>query len=118
MNRIPTLRELAAQGASPARARMAEIAQLALQAGDMARMDYDFLYDEVRHLLAIGYNVIERRRDTGYYDLLASEAASRYSSRSRKDSCRSRAGSRWGDCSSTRAAGRRCFPGAVRCSST
>jgi cellobiose phosphorylase len=71
---MPTLRELAAQGASHAGDRLAEIAQLELQAGDMARMDYDFLYDEVRHLLAIGYNVTERRRDTGYYDLLASEA--------------------------------------------
>ena len=80
-----TLRELAgldgealpalvAQGASRARARLAEIAQLALQAGELARMDYDFLYDEVRHLLAIGYNVSDRRRDPGYYDLLASEA--------------------------------------------
>ncbi|MEK6243979.1 MAG: glucoamylase family protein [Pseudomonadota bacterium] len=74
MNTIPTLRELAAHGVSPARARMEEIAQLALQAGEMARMDYDFLYDEVRHLLAIGYNVTERRRDASYYDLLASEA--------------------------------------------
>ncbi|HMA87332.1 MAG TPA: glucoamylase family protein [Burkholderiales bacterium] len=73
-NTMPTLRELAAQGIAPARARMEEIAQLALQAGEMARMDYDFLYDEVRHLLAIGYNVTERRRDAGYYDLLASEA--------------------------------------------
>ncbi|MGA8048629.1 MAG: glucoamylase family protein [Burkholderiales bacterium] len=73
-NTMPTLRELAAQGIAPARARMEEIAQLALQAGEMARMDYDFLYDDVRHLLAIGYNVTERRRDAGYYDLLASEA--------------------------------------------
>jgi len=71
---IPTLRELAAQGISPARARIDELARLALQAGEMAVMDYDFLYDEVRHLLAIGFNVTERRRDTSYYDLLASEA--------------------------------------------
>jgi len=33
-----------------------------------------FLYDETRHLLAIGYNVSEGRRDASYYDLLASEA--------------------------------------------
>ncbi|MEQ1787912.1 MAG: glycerate kinase, partial [Acidimicrobiales bacterium] len=51
---------VAALGAAPARARLEEIAQLALQAGEMARMDYDFLYDEVRHLLAIGYHVAER----------------------------------------------------------
>ena len=37
-------------------------------------MDYEFLYDRARHLLAIGYNVAERRRDASYYDLLASEA--------------------------------------------
>jgi cellobiose phosphorylase len=83
MSGIPTLRELAAQGAAPAVDRMVEISQLALQAGEMARMDYDFLYDEVRHLLMIGYNVTdrrhghhvaERRRDMSYYDLLASEA--------------------------------------------
>ena len=37
-------------------------------------MDYDFLYDKTRHLLAIGYNVSEKRRDASYYDLLASEA--------------------------------------------
>src|SRR4029077_7551271 len=37
-------------------------------------MEYDFLYDKARHLLAIGYNCGERRRDSSYYDLLASEA--------------------------------------------
>ena len=37
-------------------------------------MEYDFLFDKARHLLAIGYNVDERRRDSSYYDLLASEA--------------------------------------------
>ena len=37
-------------------------------------MEYDFLFDKERHLLTIGYNVGERRRDASYYDLLASEA--------------------------------------------
>jgi len=37
-------------------------------------MQYDFLYDKSQHLLAIGYNVEEHRRDSGFYDLLASEA--------------------------------------------
>ncbi len=37
-------------------------------------MEYDFLFDKARHLLAIGYNVDERRLDSSYYDLLASEA--------------------------------------------
>jgi cyclic beta-1,2-glucan synthetase len=37
-------------------------------------MEFDFLYDEIRHLFPIGYRVSEGRHDSGYYDLLASEA--------------------------------------------
>ncbi len=72
---IPTLRELA--GPEPnrlARERISAIERLALQCEELSRMEYDFLYDKGRHLLAIGYNVNERRPDPGYYDLLASEA--------------------------------------------
>jgi cellobiose phosphorylase len=47
---------------------------LAQQAGELARMEYDFLFDAERRLLAIGYNVTESRLDAAYYDLLASEA--------------------------------------------
>ena len=57
-----------------ARTRLAAINRLALQCDGLARMDYDFLFDEKRHLLAIGYKVGEHRRDASYYDLLASEA--------------------------------------------
>jgi cellobiose phosphorylase len=57
-----------------ARARIGIIKDLASQSGELARIDYDFLYDEARHLLAIGYNLSEKRRDASYYDLLASEA--------------------------------------------
>jgi cellobiose phosphorylase len=57
-----------------ARERIIAIEQLVQQAGDFAAMDYGFLYDSTRDLLAIGYNVDERRLDAGYYDLLASEA--------------------------------------------
>lgn len=57
-----------------ARKRIATIEALAQQIDALAKMDYDFLFDEARHLLAIGYNVNDRRRDSGYYDLLASEA--------------------------------------------
>ncbi len=39
-----------------------------------ASMDFEFLYDSSRGLLAIGYDVGERRRDPSCYDLLASEA--------------------------------------------
>ncbi len=53
--------------------RAQQLQALAERAGAMARMDYGFLYDPARHLLAIGYNVDENRRDSGHYDLLASE---------------------------------------------
>ncbi|MER2552742.1 MAG: glycosyltransferase family 2 protein [Thauera sp.] len=71
---IPTLRELAMAGSTQAGDRMAAIERLARRCLQLARMEYDFLYDPTRHLLSIGYNVAERRADTGYYDLLASEA--------------------------------------------
>ncbi len=57
-----------------ARARIGVIEDLVSQSGELARSEYDFLYDETRHLLAIGYSVSENRRDASYYDLLASEA--------------------------------------------
>ncbi|HEY5995387.1 MAG TPA: glucoamylase family protein [Candidatus Deferrimicrobiaceae bacterium] len=87
---IPTLRELAGleerdewpaalrqsvkEASRRARARIAAVDRLARQAGDLAGMEVDFLFDKTRRLLAIGYNVGERRRDSSFYDLLASEA--------------------------------------------
>ena len=68
------LRRLVAQGSQRAQERLAAIERLARTASEFARPQYDFLFDEARHLLAIGYNVGERRRDPSYYDLLASEA--------------------------------------------
>lgn len=47
---------------------------LANHCNGFADMEYDFLYDPARHLLTIGYNVEDHRRDGGFYDLLASEA--------------------------------------------
>ncbi len=73
-DRIPTLRELAGLGNQRALSRIAAIERLALQSIELSRMEYDFLFDKERHLLTIGYNVGERRRDASYYDLLASEA--------------------------------------------
>ena len=78
---IPTLRELASMEADlppgaerRATERIAHIGRLAMRCDELASMKYDFLYDQARHLLAIGYNVAERRLDPSYYDLLASEA--------------------------------------------
>jgi cellobiose phosphorylase len=68
------LRRLITQASHRAQARIAAIERLARQAGELADMEYDFLFDKARHLLAIGYNVGERRLDSSYYDLLASEA--------------------------------------------
>ncbi|MGK2913231.1 MAG: GH36-type glycosyl hydrolase domain-containing protein [Porticoccaceae bacterium] len=68
------LRSLIALAGERAAVRIAAIEQLAREAGEFAAMPFDFLYDRTRHLLAIGYNVDEFRRDISYYDLLASEA--------------------------------------------
>ncbi|MGJ7461688.1 GH36-type glycosyl hydrolase domain-containing protein [Halomonas sp. MA07-2] len=57
-----------------ARQRIATLEQLAARCVDFAQVEYGFLFDPTKHLLAIGYNVTEERLDTGYYDLLASES--------------------------------------------
>ena len=72
--RLREIRRLITQASRRAKARIAAIERLARQSGELADMEYDFLFDKARHLLAIGYNVAERRRDSSYYDLLASEA--------------------------------------------
>jgi cellobiose phosphorylase len=99
LTRIPTLRELAGFGLKPglgieagddarhhvlarlvdegaqlARARLAELGELARQARALADMDFAFLYNSDTDLLSIGYNASERRLDDSSYDLLASEA--------------------------------------------
>lgn len=71
---LNALSEKLAQSAAEVHARVDSIDKLAQQCHEFARIDYAFLYDETRHLLAIGYNVNERRLDASYYDLLASEA--------------------------------------------
>ena len=91
---IPTLRQLAdldgqANGVSPwreairpvviearlrARKRIEAIEDLARRIDELTHIEYGFLFDKGCNLMAIGYNVDERRRDLSYYDLLASEA--------------------------------------------
>jgi cyclic beta-1,2-glucan synthetase len=73
----PTLHQLSQlEGETGIRAhqRITDIQRLAAQCGDFARMEYDFLYDSTRRLLSIGYHVDERKCESSYYDLLASEA--------------------------------------------
>ena len=62
------------QAAERAAHRLAELRQLAARCTELADIDYEFLYDRDRHLLAIGYNVGDHRLDASFYDLLASEA--------------------------------------------
>ena len=71
---LDALRSCMAQASLRAAERIAASKHLAQQSGELARMEFGFLYNKSRHLLAIGYNVDELRRDTSYYDLLASEA--------------------------------------------
>jgi cellobiose phosphorylase len=56
-----------------ARERLATLERLASLATSLAQMDFSLLYDSQRDLFVIGYNAEERRLDSGYYDLLASE---------------------------------------------
>jgi cellobiose phosphorylase len=70
---LDTARIAATRGGERARACLAAIERLAAACDELAAADYRFLYDPRRHLFAIGYNVSEAQRDSGYYDLLASE---------------------------------------------
>ncbi|MGB9493694.1 MAG: glucoamylase family protein [Azonexus sp.] len=71
---LAELRRLIVAGNSEGWRRIGRLDALAGVCGELAEMDYEFLFDKDRHLLTIGYNVTERRVDTSYYDLLASEA--------------------------------------------
>jgi cyclic beta-1,2-glucan synthetase len=57
-----------------ATARLQSLRELAARCRTLADLDYAFLYDPERHLLAIGYDVGDHRLDGSFYDLLASEA--------------------------------------------
>ncbi|MGK2861956.1 MAG: glucoamylase family protein, partial [Chitinophagaceae bacterium] len=57
-----------------AKAIMLLVEQLAVRCTQLSHMEFNFLYDSTQHLLTIGYNAEEHRRDNSFYDLLASEA--------------------------------------------
>ncbi|MFN2327837.1 MAG: GH36-type glycosyl hydrolase domain-containing protein [Chromatocurvus sp.] len=73
---IPSLVELADAGAGDTLAlqQLRGIDELIERCGELAIMDFGFLYVSARGLLAIGFDVGERRLDPACYDLLASEA--------------------------------------------
>ncbi len=71
---LAEFRQCLGQGRERAQTRIAAIQRLARLAGELADMEYGFLYDQTARLFHIGYNVEERRLDASYYDLLASEA--------------------------------------------
>ena len=54
--------------------RRRRIYRIADSCARFAEMDFEFLYDPSRKLFAIGFNASDHRRDSSYYDLLASEA--------------------------------------------
>jgi len=54
--------------------RISAIDYIILRCNEVSDIEYEFLYDKSSHLLSIGYNVSEHKRDRGSYDLLASEA--------------------------------------------
>ncbi|PKL11886.1 MAG: cyclic beta 1-2 glucan synthetase, partial [Spirochaetae bacterium HGW-Spirochaetae-8] len=72
--KLPEFIELLAEGHAHAEERFSTINRIALQIENLTYMDFTFLYNKRRNLFTIGYNVESRRKDSGHYDLLASEA--------------------------------------------
>ena len=72
LNLLVTEVEHSRQSASE---QIAQLDELIAQSQQLeSGMELRFLYDEERRIFAIGYQVAERRLDTSFYDLLASEA--------------------------------------------
>ena len=67
------LHRILADAAKRSADRITAIDELAATVRSLIDCDWSVVYDRGRHLLHIGYNVAERRKDAGYYDLLASE---------------------------------------------
>ena len=63
-----------AEASRHARDRRDALAELAKTCDALAIMDFAFLFNPLRDLFSTGFNATENRFDTGFYDLLASEA--------------------------------------------
>jgi cyclic beta-1,2-glucan synthetase len=73
-NKNDEVRDLFKQSVYNAMERIELIDSLVSQSEAFAHMEYGFLYNMSTHLQTVGYNVEDRRQDSSYYDLLASEA--------------------------------------------
>ncbi|MFO7936622.1 MAG: glucoamylase family protein, partial [Kiritimatiellia bacterium] len=62
------------EGAGHAHQRLMTLKELARQIDELAAADFTFLFDKGRNLFVTGFNLSEHRFDSGFYDLLASEA--------------------------------------------
>ncbi|MEO8765553.1 MAG: glucoamylase family protein [Ginsengibacter sp.] len=71
---LNSFRACVTESARHAKEMLLKISQLITKCRELSTIEYDFLYDKTQHLLAIGYNADEHRRDHSFYDLLASEA--------------------------------------------
>ena len=71
---LQTFSSHAEQATAFAREIVSTIQKLDGMCGEMADYQYDFLYDHTQNYFSIGFNVEERRKDAGFYDLLGSEA--------------------------------------------
>lgn len=68
---IQTTSKAASYHASTMSASIDKLADIAFS---LSQIDVSFLYDHTSHLMSIGFNVDEQRRDHSNYDLLSSEA--------------------------------------------
>jgi cyclic beta-1,2-glucan synthetase len=75
MNVLGALTEETESAAEAAKSFLARLTHLVQDCDRIIEeTDFRFLFDPERKVFAIGYNVIEGRRDNSFYDLLASEA--------------------------------------------
>jgi hypothetical protein len=71
---LGNVRQAAHKAALAARQEVQQISSLTGLCRQLSVMDFRFLFHPRRKLLAVGYNVTDRRCDESCYDLLASEA--------------------------------------------
>lgn len=63
-----------AQNVKYAEAQVEKLLNLSKISSDMSNQDFNFLYNQSRNLISIGFNVDHNRLDNAYYDTFCSEA--------------------------------------------